>query len=48
VVSFTLQLFYPQGKRPQFPLDRRLEGHQSHSGCGGEEKNFLSTPGIEP
>jgi hypothetical protein len=31
--------FMPQGKSPQYPLDRRLGGPQSCSGRGGEEKN---------
>jgi hypothetical protein len=48
VVSFTPQPLYPQGKRPQYPLDRRLGGLQSRSGCGGEEKNSQPPPGIEP
>jgi hypothetical protein len=26
------------GKEPQYPLDRRLGGPQSRSGCGGGEK----------
>jgi hypothetical protein len=30
------------------PLDRRLGGPQSRSGCGGEEKNSQPPPGIEP
>jgi len=28
-----------QGKSPWYPLDRRLGGPLSWSGCGGEEKN---------
>jgi hypothetical protein len=31
-----------------YPLDRRLDGPQRHSGCGGEEKNSQPQPGIEP
>jgi hypothetical protein len=38
----------PPGKSPWYPLDRRLGGPQSHSGSGGEEKNSLPSPGIEP
>jgi hypothetical protein len=38
VVSFTLQLLYPQGKSPRYPLDRRLGEPQSQSKCG-EQKN---------
>jgi hypothetical protein len=47
VVSFTLRPLYPQGKRPSYPLDRRLGGPQSRSGRGGEEKNSQPPPGIE-
>jgi len=39
VVSFTPRVLYPQGKSPWYPFDRRLGGHQSRSGRGGEEKN---------
>jgi hypothetical protein len=39
VVSFTPRPIYPQGKSRWYPLDRRLGGPQSHSRCGGEEKN---------
>jgi hypothetical protein len=31
-----------------YPLDRRLDGPQSRSGCGGEEKNSQPLPGLEP
>jgi hypothetical protein len=31
-----------------YPLDRRLGGPQSWSGCGGEEKNTQPLPGLEP
>jgi hypothetical protein len=34
--------------RERAPLDRRLGGPQSRSGCGGEEKNSDPPPGIEP
>jgi len=34
----------PQGKSPLYPLDRRLGGPQSQTGCGGKEK----TPIIGP
>jgi hypothetical protein len=37
-----------RGKRPWYPLDRRLGGPQSRSGRGGEEKNSQLSPGIEP
>jgi hypothetical protein len=46
VVSFTPRLLYPQGKSLWYPLDRRLGGPQSRSGCGGEEKNSQPPPGI--
>jgi hypothetical protein len=48
VVSFTPRPLYPQGKRPWYPLDRKLGGPQSRSGRGGEEKNSQPPPGIEP
>jgi hypothetical protein len=32
VVSFTPRSFYPCGKSPRYPLDRRLDG--PHSRCG--------------
>jgi hypothetical protein len=32
---------HPQGKSSWYPLDRRLGGPQSCSGCSGEEKNFF-------
>jgi hypothetical protein len=32
---------YLRGKSPQYPLERRLDGPQSQSGCCGEEKNLL-------
>ena len=38
----------PPRKEYQHPLERRLCGSQSRSGCCGEEINFLSLPGIEP
>jgi hypothetical protein len=39
VVSFTHRPLYPQGKRPCYPLDRRLGGPHGRSERGGEEKN---------
>jgi hypothetical protein len=48
VVSFTPRPLYHQGKRPWYPLDRRLGGPQSRSGRGGEEKNSQPLPGLEP
>jgi hypothetical protein len=38
----------PQGKSSQYPLDRRLDGPQSQSGHGGEEKNSQPLPGLKP
>jgi hypothetical protein len=32
--------FTPQGRSPQYPLDRRLGGPRSRSGRRGEEKNL--------
>jgi len=37
-------LLYPLGKRPQHPMDRRLAGAQSWSGCRNEEKNPIISP----
>jgi hypothetical protein len=48
VVSFTPRPPYLQGKSPWYPLDRRLGGPQSRSGCGGEEKNSQPLPRLEP
>jgi hypothetical protein len=48
MVSFMPWLFYPQGKSPCYPLDRRLGGPQSCSVCSGEEKNFQSLLRLEP
>jgi len=47
VVSFTPRPLYSQGKSLWYPLDRRLDGPQSRSGRGGEEKNSQPPPGIE-
>jgi len=33
---------YSQGKSPWYPLNRRLDEPQSHSGRGGEEKKIAS------
>jgi len=40
VVSFMPRQIYPQGKSPQYALDRRLDEPQSQSGHGVGEKNF--------
>jgi hypothetical protein len=47
VVSFMPQLLYLQGKRPWYPLDRRLGGPQSQSGHRVEEKNSQPLSGID-
>jgi hypothetical protein len=47
VVSFTTQSLNPQEKSPWYSLDRRLDGHQSRSERGGEEKNSQPPPGFE-
>jgi hypothetical protein len=38
------QAALPQGKEPQYLMDRRRDGIQSRSGCGGEEKKYLTCP----
>jgi hypothetical protein len=38
IVSFTIPPFYPRGKKPWYPSDRRLSGPYSWSGRRGEEK----------
>jgi hypothetical protein len=43
VVSFTTWVLYPQGKRPQYPLDRRLGGPHNRSRRHGEEKIVAPT-----
>jgi hypothetical protein len=39
---------YPQGKRPWYPLDRRLGRTQSRSGHGGEQENSQPQSAFEP
>jgi len=48
VVSFTPRPLHPQGKSPQYTLDRRLGGPQSRSEGGGEGINSQPLPGLEP
>jgi hypothetical protein len=48
VVSFTPRSLYSQGKSPWYKMDRRLDGLQNRSGCGGEEKNSQPLLGLEP
>jgi hypothetical protein len=38
---------YPRGKKPRYPLDRRLGGPQSRSGRRGQKKSPLPLLGIE-
>jgi len=35
-------------KEPQYPMNRKLSGPQSWSGCFGEEKNLLTLLVFEP
>jgi hypothetical protein len=46
LVIFTPWVLYPRGKSPRYPLDRRLGGPQSQSGCSGREK-ILALPENE-
>jgi hypothetical protein len=48
VVSFTPWPVYSQGRKPWYPLDRRLGGPQNRSGRGNQEKNSRHLPGLEP
>jgi hypothetical protein len=48
VASFTFQPLYPQERVPRYPLDRRLDGPQSLSGRGVEERNSHSPPESNP
>jgi hypothetical protein len=41
------QSLYPQGKNSRYPVNRRLAGPQSRSGCFGEENNLVCLLGIE-
>jgi len=50
---FTRRPLYPNGKKPWYPLDRRVGGSLSRFGRGGEEKNSkllleLQPPTIQP
>jgi len=38
----------PHGESPCYPMDRRLDGAQIHSGHGGEEKNSQPPLEIKP
>jgi hypothetical protein len=48
VVSFTPRPLNPQGKRPWYPLYRKLGGPQGRAVRGGEEKNSQPLPRLEP
>jgi len=37
-IQLHVRPLYPQGRSSQYPLDRRLGGPQSRSGCGGKER----------
>jgi len=41
VASLTHRPLYPWGKRPSYPLSKRLGGLQFRSGCWREEKKSL-------
>jgi hypothetical protein len=43
-----VQQLYPQGKRPHYPLERRLGGPQSLYGHSGEEKNISARQESNP
>jgi hypothetical protein len=45
MISFTPRPTYCQGNIPRYPLDRRLGGSQSLSGCCGEEKRSFAITG---
>ena len=47
VVNFMPRPLYSV-KEPRCPLNRRLDGPQSQSGCFEEEKSVLSLPGFDP
>jgi hypothetical protein len=42
------QAILPQGKRPWYPLDRKVGGPQSRCERGDEEKNSQLLPVFEP
>jgi hypothetical protein len=48
VVSLKPRPLYTRGKIHWSASNRSLGWPQSRSGCFGENKNFLSLPGIEP
>jgi hypothetical protein len=48
VVSFTPQPFYPRGKSPRYPPDRRLGGPQIRSGRRGENSRPYRDTNSDP
>jgi len=48
VVSFLPWQLYPQGKKPWYPLDKRLGGSQSQSGPGSKERKSQPLLGSNP
>jgi hypothetical protein len=48
MVSLMPEMFYAQGKGPQYPSNMGLVGPQNQSVCCGEKVNLLSLPGIKP
>jgi hypothetical protein len=48
MASFLSQLFYPQENSPWYPLQKRLGGSQSQSGCYREKKYLLPLLRMEP
>jgi hypothetical protein len=48
VVSFKPRPFYPQGKSPCCPLNRRLVGPKTGLEAVVKEKNSQSLPRLEP
>ena len=48
VVSFTLRPVYLQRKRPPYPLNRMLSGHQNQFQPFGQKKNLLPLPSVKP
>jgi len=47
MVRFTPWPLYSQGKKPLFPLNRRLSVSSRQSGRFAREKNFASLLGVE-
>jgi hypothetical protein len=43
-----LRLLYSKEESSRYPLDKRLRGYQSRSGCFGEDINLLHLPETRP